>query len=257
MGAPRPPGCIARSAELTSSKDHPRGNTDTAEPAPLRSFGRRRGRRLSARQATLLSTQLKRLASDLSQPPVGGLPSIFSKPVHEVWLEIGFGAGEHLVWQATQNPGIGIIGAEPYINGVVAAISAIEKLHLEEKVRLHADDVRPLLSWLPPRSIARVFILFPDPWPKARHQARRLLSHPLLDRLALILSLGGELRFASDAADYAEAAIEAANVHPSFELEQIFTSENRTRVPDWPVTRYEAKANKAGRTSTFVILKRI
>jgi tRNA (guanine-N7-)-methyltransferase len=222
----------------------------------LRSFGRRRGRKLSARQASLLSEELARVRLDLAQPPPEPLTSLFADPVDEIWLEIGFGAGEHLIWQAERHPGAGIIGAEPYVNGVVAGLSAIEARELEGRVRLHADDVHPLLDWLPPASLSRAFMLFPDPWPKKRHRARRLFAPPLLDRMARLLRPGAAFRFASDIADYAEAAIEHALHHPDFGLARTFTSANRDTLPDWPITRYEAKAAKEGRSATFIVLKR-
>ncbi len=224
--------------------------------SPLRSFGRRRGRKLSPRQSSLLANGLKQLRLDLSQPPDWGLAALYAGPVEEIWLEIGFGAGEHLIWQAEHNVRAGIVGAEPYVNGVVAALSAIEARKLEGRVRLHDGDVHPLLEWLPPASLSRAFMLFPDPWPKKRHRERRLFAPALLDKIARILHPGGEFRFASDIADYAEAAIGHATAHPAFELALTFTTANRTAVPDWPITRYETKAGKAGRSSTFIVLKR-
>ncbi|MGC1588060.1 MAG: tRNA (guanine(46)-N(7))-methyltransferase TrmB [Rhodomicrobium sp.] len=225
--------------------------------SPLRSFGRRRGRKLSPRQSSLLTGSIERLHLDLRQPPAeGGLGSLFTAPVDEIWLEIGFGAGEHMIWQAENNVHAGLIGAEPYVNGVVAALSAIEARKFEGRIRLHADDVHPLLEWLPPRSLSRAFMLFPDPWPKKRHRERRLFSPSSLDKMARILRPAAEFRFASDIADYAEAAIEHATAHPDFDLALTFTSANRAALPDWPVTRYETKACKAGRSSTFIVLKR-
>ncbi len=185
-----------------------------------------------------------------------GLAALFAAPVEETWLEIGFGAGEHLVWQAAHAPHAGIIGAEPYVNGVVAALSAIEAQQLQGRLRLHGDDVHPLLEWLPSQSLSRAFMLFPDPWPKKRHRARRLFAPPLLTRMAGLLRPGAEFRFASDIADYAEAAIGHAQAHPDFELALTFTTAARDTLPDWPATRYEAKAMREGRSSTFIVLKR-
>ncbi|MGO9174335.1 MAG: tRNA (guanine(46)-N(7))-methyltransferase TrmB [Rhodomicrobium sp.] len=241
---------------MTSEEKNLPGSDERSD-SPLRSFGRRRGRKLSPRQSSLLTNGLERLRLDLSQP-LGdrGLSSLFADPIEEIWLEIGFGAGEHLIWQAEHNPRAGIIGAEPYMNGVVAALSGLEARQLQGRVRLHADDVHPLLEWLPPASLSRVFMLFPDPWPKKRHRARRLFSPPLLDKMARLLRPGAEFRFASDIADYAEAAIEHALHHPDFELALTFTSANRDALPDWPITRYETKAGRAGRSSTFIVLKR-
>jgi tRNA (guanine-N7-)-methyltransferase len=205
----------------------------------------------------LLASGLSTCTVDLSKhPEARDLPGIFSEAVGEVWLEIGFGAGEHLVWQAEHHPHAGLIGAEPYVNGVVAALSAIEARGLAGRVRLHPDDVLALLNWLPAGSLSRAFMLFPDPWPKKRHRERRLFSPQTLDKLSRLLRPGAELRFASDIADYAEAAIEHAKAHPDFEVGTIFTSANRGAIRDWPVTRYEQKACRQGRPATFIILLR-
>ena len=238
---------------MTSEQDNGR----LGEHPPLRSFGRRRGRKLSPRQASLLTAGLECLHLDLSRPPPDrDLTPLFAEPVSEVWLEIGFGAGEHLIWQAERHPHAGVIGAEPYVNGVAAALSAIEARRLQGRVRLHPEDVHPLLRWLPPASLSRAFMLFPDPWPKKRHRARRLFSPALLDGMARILRPDAEFRFASDIADYAEDAIEHALHHPDFDLALTFSSANRDTLPDWPLTRYETKAARAGRSSTFIVLKR-
>ncbi len=184
------------------------------------------------------------------------LASIFSEPVKEVWLEIGFGAGEHLIWQAAENPHAGLIGAEPYVNGVVAALSALEARRLGGRVKIHPEDAISLLNWLPEASLSRAFVLFPDPWPKKRHRERRIFSPTLLDKLSRLLRSGAELRFASDIADYAESAIEHASAHPDFEVVRIVTSVDREALPDWPMTRYEEKASKEGRSSTFISMRR-
>lgn len=262
MGTSRSRGPASASPELTGEDqairvpDSQHGSRANSQ-AWLRSFGRRKGRKLSDRQSLLLSTSLERLKLDLGNAiEANELAQMFAPPAREVWLEIGFGAGEHLVWQAEHNADIGLVGAEPYVNGVVAVLSAVEARHLYGRVRIHADDAVPLLDWLPTASIARAFMPFPDPWPKKRHRARRLLSPFLLNKLARILRPNAQFRFASDSADYADAAVEYAKAHPAFDLAQVFTSANRTAMPDWPITRYEAKANKAGRSSTFVVMER-
>src|SRR5258708_3975446 len=135
-----------------------RGESDSPD---LRSYGRRRGRKPSARQAALLEQGLPRVALRLSDPPPARLGELFAPPLAEVWLEIGFGGAEHLLWQARAHPQVGLIGCEPFEDGVVKALSAIEREKIAN-IRLHADDARPLLRWLPDASIARTFILFPD-----------------------------------------------------------------------------------------------
>ena len=184
------------------------------------------------------------------------LAAAFPEPVSEVWLEVGFGAGEHLVWQAEHNPHVGLIGAEPYVNGVAAALSALKSLKLDGRIKIHPEDAISLLNWLPEASLSRAFVLFPDPWPKKRHRERRIFSPLLLDKFSRLLRPGAELRFASDIRDYAEAVIEHGAAHPDFEAAQIFTSANRETAPDWPITRYETKASKQGRSSTFILIRR-
>ncbi len=267
MGTSRPRGATESRSKLSAllqnteaAAQHSPDELDATATgsAHRRFFGRRKGRKLSKHQSDLLSGKLAELSVYLGapRPNADELRRRFRALVDEVWLEIGFGGGEHFVWQAEHNPSVGVIGAEPFVNGVVAALSAIEEKGLEERVLLHADDVTFLLDWLPAASISRGFMLFPDPWPKKRHRERRLFNSALLDKIARVLVAGGEFRFASDIADYAESALEAAKTHPAFEIVQVFTSENRSTVPDWPITRYEAKANQAGRSATFLVFKR-
>ena len=119
-----------------------------------------------------------------------------------MWLEIGFGSGEHLLWQAEQHKDIGFIGCEPFVNGMGSLLGAIEDRGIAT-IRVHDGDARDVLAWLPDRSIARIVILFPDPWPKKRQLKRRLISDETVSALARVLAAGGELRFASDSGDYA------------------------------------------------------
>lgn len=213
----------------------------------LRSFGRKRGRKISAHQQLLLRDVLPRVAIDLSCPAPPGLGF---GAVREIWLEIGFGGAEHMIAQARANPNVGIIGCEPFEEGVVKALAAIETQGLAN-VRLHADDARPLLRWLPTASLARVFILFPDPWPKARHKKRRLFSEPVLAELARVVRPGGELRFATDWGDYARHALYAVAREKSFSWLAASAVDWRHRPPDWPQTRYETKAIAEDRRRYF------
>jgi len=151
--------------------------------------------------------------------PAGGAlnpRALFADPVDAVWLEIGFGAGEHLAAQAAANPRIGLIGCEVFENGVVKLLAELQRRALGN-VRLFIDDARLLLAALPEASIARTFILFPDPWPKLRHHKRRIVSAATLDALAHAMSDGAELRLATDDADYLRWMLERATVHPAFE----------------------------------------
>lgn len=202
----------------------------------LRSYGRRRGRKPSARQAGLLRDCLPRFAIDPAALPEAAA----------AWLEIGFGGGEHLLEQARRNPDALIIGCEPYEDGVVKVLSAIEAEGLKN-VRVHMGDVREVLRRLAPGSLDRAFILFPDPWPKRKHRKRRLVNALLLNLLARVLKPGAELRIATDIGDYARTMLEAFQAEPRFIWQAESPEDWRARPADWVETKYEAKATEAGR----------
>ena len=222
-----------------------------------RFHGRRRGRRLRAQREGLLTTLLPRLAVEL--PPDGALvdaAALFDPPVREVWLEIGFGNGEHLIWQARRNPDIGFIGAEPYLNGVARLLSYIDETGTTN-IRILADDVRPLLACLPEASLGRVFILFPDPWPKARHHKRRLVNAAVLTRLSACMADGGELRLATDDADYLAWMLRVVLAHDDFAWLARRPDDWRRRPADWPATRYEEKNRSGGFGPVFLRFRRL
>lgn len=229
--------------------------TDRQHQEDLRSYGRRRARTPSARQQALWREVLPRVAVPTDAPDLADLSALFRPRVREVWLEIGFGGGEHLVWQAKQNPEVGFIGCEPFEDGVVKLLSAIDQEGLTN-VRVLAGDARPLLRLLPAAAIGRVFILFPDPWPKKRHHKRRLISSATLDEIARILRPGGELRMATDAPEYASAILYAALHNNALRWAAQGPQDWRCRLPDWPQTRYEAKAVAAGRRCYFLRFER-
>ena len=218
-------------------------------------YGRRRGRKLRPGQQDILETFLPELRFEL--PSDGRLDphGLFAEPVNAVWLEVGFGAGEHLAAQAAADPRRGVIGCEVFENGVVKLLAEVKRLDLGN-VRLFIDDARLLIAALPDASIARAFILFPDPWPKQRHHKRRIVSTATLDGLARILCDGAELRLATDDMDYLRWMLERAPPHPAFEWLARRPQDWRERPADWPRTRYEQKAIAAGRTPAFLRLKR-
>ena len=211
----------------------------------LRSFGRRRGRKLSPRQAALLRDVLPEVAVDLTAS-CGRLSAGESQGATKVWLEIGFGGGEHLVWQAKANPSVTVIGCEPFEDGVVKVLGEIERSALSN-VALHMGDARDVLRWLPDASIARAFILFPDPWPKRKQRKRRLVNPQTLDLLARVLVPGAELRFGTDIADYVRTGLHAITADGRFAWLADGPDDWRVRPADWPETRYEQKAEREGR----------
>jgi tRNA (guanine-N7-)-methyltransferase len=192
----------------------------------------------------------------LADPPPADLKRLFEPPVREVWLEIGFGGGEHLLWQARHNPEVGFIGAEPFEDGVVKVLAEIDD-HQRTNLKIHADDARDLLRWLPPASLGRVFILFPDPWPKRRHLKRRLVNARLLASLARAMRSGAELRIATDIGDYARSILIAVQASPTFQWTARAPADWREQPADWPVTRYQEKARREGRRCYFLRVQRL
>jgi tRNA (guanine-N7-)-methyltransferase len=221
-------------------------------------FGRRRGRPLRPGQRLLKELLLPRLAVTL---PACGLfdPRALFPPApraeRPIWLEIGFGSGEHLAAQAAQHPQVGFIGVEVFDNGIAKLVAEIARQRLDN-VRIFADDARLLIDRLPPCSIDRVFILFPDPWPKRRHWKRRILAPATLDRLAATMAEGAELRLATDDPDYLAWILQHLTEHPDFQWLARRPADWRERPLDWPPTRYEEKALAAGRTPVFLRARR-
>ncbi|MEZ5691722.1 MAG: tRNA (guanosine(46)-N7)-methyltransferase TrmB [Rickettsiales bacterium] len=201
---------------------------------PLRSFGRRKGRNLRAskqEQFAELLPQLELLLNDINLLD-------FNK---ETWLEIGFGGGEHLAYQARVHPEVNFIGCEPYINGISTLLTDIKENNTKN-IRIYSDDARDLIKVLPDNSLGRVFILYPDPWPKKRHNKRRIISTELLDMLARVMKDGAELRLATDSSDYATWMLERLLAHPSFKWTAKSCDDWLNPPSEWISTRYERKA---------------
>jgi tRNA (guanine-N7-)-methyltransferase len=206
-----------------------------------RLYGRRRGRAMRAGQRALVEALLPELRFSLPEGGALDPRRLFAAPIDEVWLEIGFGAGEHLTFQAEAHPRCGLIGSEVFEPGIAKLLTEINARRLAN-VRLFVDDARLLVAALMPQSVGRVFILFPDPWPKERHKTRRVVATETLDDLARVMVDGAELRLATDDADYALWIAERADRHAAFEAVA-----QPARPEDWPPTRYERKAAAQGR----------
>jgi tRNA (guanine-N7-)-methyltransferase len=233
---------------------HGGSDASTGRSGALRrsTHGRRRGRPLRRGLKALFETLLPKVQVTL--PAAGGAldPAVlFGGETEQVWLEIGFGAGEHLAWQAARHPQVAFLGAEVYVNGIAALLRRVDALRLNN-VRIFQGDGRDLLDVLPEKSLSRVFILFPDPWPKQRHHKRRLVQDALLDRLAGVMKDGAELRMATDHRDYLCWMLEVATAHPAFRWLASDPGDWRQRPEDWPASRYEVKALGEGRPPTYL-----
>lgn len=219
-----------------------------------RLYGRRQDKPLKPRQMRLMEDLLPRISMPDLETGVIDLPALFPQ-AEEIWLEVGFGGGEHLAWQAARNPNVGVIGAEPFVNGVGKLLGAVDDEKLEN-VRIHFGDARPLIEALPDASLSRLFVLHPDPWPKKRHFKRRMISPWFFAEAARLLKPGGELRVASDIPDYIRWTLMHAQNAPCFEWTAARASDWKVRPDDWPQTRYEAKARREGRPPAYLIFRR-
>ena len=218
-------------------------------------YGRRKGKPLSPRRVHLMATDFRVLAIDVDEAAPAGLAALFPHRPAMIVLEIGFGAGEHLIAGAAAAPATGFIGVEPFLNGMANAVAAIHDAGLTN-IRLFDGEAVRLLDWLPAASLDRVDLLYPDPWPKRRHWKRRVVSAENLDRLARVLKPGGVFRFASDIPAYVEWTLALTLAHPAFAWTATRADDWRRPFPAWPGTRYEAKALAAGRTPTYLAFRR-
>ena len=217
-----------------------------------RLYGRRQTRPLKEGQHSALKEFLPSLKIDIAQASSLIEPhSLFSQHYEEIWLEVGFGSGEHLLEQAEENPLKGFIGCEPYMNGAANFLKKFSTKALSN-IRLFMDDALLLLKQLESSSLSRVFILFPDPWPKKRHHRRRFIQKDTLDELHRVLKQKGSVYIATDHADYLEWIL--LNFQEDHRFTPLRTQENIFEKPaKWPQTRYEQKAALACRKSAYMI----
>lgn len=227
--------------------------------APWRNFyGRFKGKALRPAQEAYLEEDLAGLSpgavdweSNPERAPLD-IDGLFGeKPL---WLEIGFGGGEHLVHQAQNNPDIGLIGCEPYINGVAMLLGKIREAGVDN-LRVHPGDVRDLFDVLPEASVARAFLLYPDPWPKKRHHRRRFVTPEHLEPLARVMRPGSILRVATDIPDYVRQTLEQVSAH-GFDWLAERPADWREPWDDWLSTRYEQKALREGRVPHYLTFRR-
>jgi tRNA (guanine-N7-)-methyltransferase len=228
---------------------------DTANPPPdhPQFYGRRQGHKLRQGRQRLVDELLPTLQLALNQAKEPD--RLFEQGTKDTWLEIGFGAGEHLAGQALANPDIGFIGCEPFINGVATLLRSVEQSNISN-IKIFDDDARLLLPELPDNSIGRVFVLFSDPWPKTRHQRRRFITRQTLDQLARLMKDGAELRFVSDHAEYIRWVLELIEGHSDFSWPVRRPCDWQEPPKDWVPTRYETKARRQGIQCIYLCIRR-
>ncbi|MFC4169226.1 tRNA (guanine(46)-N(7))-methyltransferase TrmB [Teichococcus aestuarii] len=227
--------------------------SEAPPPVPDRLYGRRRGHPLRQRQQRLMDVTLPRLALDPADP----LAAFPVRP-QELWLEVGFGGGEHALAQIEANPQAGLIAAEVFENGICSLLTRLvpeeqeATAPLPPNLRLWTEDARRLLRTLPEASLSRLFLMFPDPWPKARHAKRRFVHPSIIPVLARAIRPGGEWRIATDDPTYQEWVVEVMGAQDAFTRVSLELS----RPEGWPGTRYEAKALREGRQPMYWVWRR-
>ncbi len=244
---------------MTKSETLPNSNANlpgrNAEGDDLKFYGRRKGKKLRDQRSSAYEDVYPRIS--LPVPDAATDPaSFFDFPVKEVWLEVGFGSGEHLVHQALQNPDVGMIGCEPFLNGIAALCTEIKTKNIRN-IRIFGDDARLLLPQLADGSLGRAFVLNSDPWPKKRHAKRRFIQTATLDMLHRLLKKNAELRLSSDHPVLIAWQLHQTYFHGGFDWQAKCANDWRRRPDDLPETRYQKKGQREGRDTVFLNFNRI
>ena len=221
----------------------------SGETAAPRFYGRRKGKPLRVMARSLIETRLADVT--VARPSDGAcleLSTLFGHAPSALWLEVGFGGGEHLAWQAAQHPDVSLIGGEVFLNGIASLLGHLDR-NGATNVRVYPDDIRHLFPCLPDGCLDRVFVLFPDPWPKKRHADRRFIGPDNLAILSRLMRSGAELRVASDDPTYQNWAEAQLFAHPDFV--PVDGLDPLVKPVDWPESRYERKALDAGRLPRY------
>ncbi|MGV8840064.1 MAG: tRNA (guanine(46)-N(7))-methyltransferase TrmB [Bauldia sp.] len=229
---------------------------DRSVEAPYRRLhGRRKGRPLSPTRTALVADRSADLLLDLAKPSPADPRDLFPVPVREIRFEVGCGGGEHLIHEALAAPDVGFIGVEPFEEAFGKIVAGVDAAGLRN-VRLFADDAALVFDWLPENSLARVDVLYPDPWPKRRHWKRRFVSDENLDRMARLLRPGGAFRCASDIPGYIDWTLQRVAPRTDFRWTAERADDWRKPWAGWPGTRYEGKALRAGRVPAYLVFER-
>lgn len=243
--------------------------SEPAAPPRRQIYGRRRGRKLTQKREDRMQSRLPDLQFALPVPPQSlDLKGVFGENPQRLWLEIGFGVGDHLFVQAQAHPDVHFLGVEPFLYGVSNLVDAMAEAEAAgdpgpmRHIRLLTDDARLLLKVLPDACLERAFVLFPDPWPKKRHNWRRIVNADTLADLARCMKPGGELRLATDVPDYARWMLRFATpstswAAPAFAWMAEKAADWRERPADWPSSKYERKARAAGRSCWYFRFRRV
>ncbi len=228
-----------------------------AKVPPRALYGRRRGKPLREGRRRVLQRLLPELQIFPADYQDGALDPrrLFKPEIGAVWLEVGFGAGEHLAAMARAHPNVGFIGCEPFINGVARLLAVVDQQGLNN-IRIVMDDAGLLLDCLAGGSIDRAFLLFPDPWPKRRHNKRRFVAARNIAAMARILADGADWRMATDHMEYCRWILAHLDAARQFQWLARRPGDWRVRPDDWPATRYEEKGIAAGRPPVFLIFRR-
>ena len=253
QGRQRGDNPVTHDTRPLAERGDPIRRADVNDPSTIRRlYGRRSGHKLRAGQAALLEELLPAI-----EVPEGPLDSdrLFGdrRPLH---FEIGFGSGEHLAYRADLLPDHGFIGCEPFLNGVVGALGHVRDRHLAN-VRLHMGDALDVLERLPDGSLRFVYLLHPDPWPKARHAKRRMVNPGPLDLISAKMEPGGEFRLGTDDPVYCRWAMMVMGGRSDFEWLAESAKHFLERPGGWPETRYEAKARRQGREVWYFRYRRV
>jgi tRNA (guanine-N7-)-methyltransferase len=226
---------------------------DLTDQPVRRLYGRSSGKALRPGQERLRAEVLPRFSTT---PEALAAGRAFPSSPSEIWLEIGSGSGEHLLDQAKANPAVGFVACEPFLNGVVATVAGLERENLTN-VLLRRGDVQSLIEAVPDAFFSRVFMLYPDPWPKRRHNKRRVIARDMIEAMARVMRRDAEMRFATDIDDYAGWTLSRFLDSPLFRWAATRADDWRRPWPHWRPTRYEAKARREARGSAYLTFVRL